>query len=187
MAAALPNAILGSAVPLKARAKIERGDVVLINGATGITGKVAVQVAKHYGASKVIALGRNESVLQQLGEMESVVPLSLLQEEDDIVKQLQEIDRETPIRIVIDYLWGKPAELVLRSLQETGPGNRSHQVRFVTVGDMAGKAMALSSGSLRSTDIVLLGSGFGSLFPDVLKEFSTVILPEMFELAAKES
>ncbi len=185
VAAALPNAILGSAVPLKIRAGIERGDVVLVNGATGITGKVAVQVAKHYGAAKVIAVGRNESVLQQLGEQESVVPLSLNQKEEDVVEQLREIDRQTPIRIVLDYIWGRPAELVLRSLQETGPGTRSSQVRFVTVGDMAGKTISLPSGSLRSTDIALLGSGFGSLFPEVLKEFSSRILPEMFELAAK--
>lgn len=184
MAAALPNAILGSAVPLKARAGIEKGDVVLVNGATGITGKVAVQVAKHYGASQVIAVGRNDAVLQELGTLESVVTLSLNQSEQEFEEQLREIDRHTPIRIVLDYIWGKPAELILRSLQETGPGNRSQQVQFVTVGDMAGKTITLPSGTLRSTDIALLGSGFGSLFPEVLKQFSTQILPEMFDLAA---
>lgn len=184
LAAALPNAILGSAVPLKARARIEQGDTVLVAGATGITGKVAVQVAKHYGASTVIAVGRNEQVLQQLSTLGSVLPLSLNQSEEEFIEKLREIDRQSPIRIVLDYIWGRPAELILQALQETGPGSRARQVKFVTVGDMAGKTITLPSGSLRSTDISLLGSGFGSLFPQVLQQFNTQILPEMFELAA---
>lgn len=181
LAAALPNAVLGSAIPLTTRAGMKRGDVVLINGATGITGKVAVQVAKHYGASRVIAVGRNEKALRSLESSGSVVPISLRQEATDIVKQIKEIDRETPVDIVIDYLWEKPAELIIQAIQERGP--RARQLKFVTVGDMAGKSISLSSGSLRSSDIALSGSGFGSLYPEVLSQFNHQILPEMFQLA----
>jgi NADPH:quinone reductase-like Zn-dependent oxidoreductase len=56
-AAALANAVIGSAMGLRFKADIQPGDVVLINGATGFTGRVAVQIAKHYGAGKVIATG----------------------------------------------------------------------------------------------------------------------------------
>ncbi|MFA5651180.1 MAG: zinc-binding alcohol dehydrogenase family protein [Proteiniphilum sp.] len=181
LAAALPNAVLGSAIPLVARAGMKRGDVILINGATGITGKVAVQVAKHYGASRVIAVGRNEGALRCLESSGTVVPISLRREATDIVKQIKEIDRKTPVDIVIDYLWGKPAELLIQAIQESGP--RARQLKFVTVGDMAGKSIPLSSGGLRSSDIVLSGSGFGSLYPEVLSLFSNQILPEMFQLA----
>ena len=55
--AALPNAVVGAAIALKFKAKIQAGEVVLVNGATSVTGRVAVQLAKYYGAKKVIATG----------------------------------------------------------------------------------------------------------------------------------
>ena len=85
---------------------------------------------------------------------------------------------------MIDYLWGKPAELLIQSVVLTGGNTRAGKVKFVTVGDMAGKDISLASGTLRSTNISLLGSGFGSLFPQVLQLFNTEVLPEMFSLLA---
>lgn len=55
LAAALPNAVMGSSLALLCRAKLQQGEAVLINGATGVTGKLAIQLAKHYGARKVVA------------------------------------------------------------------------------------------------------------------------------------
>ncbi|WP_210422473.1 hypothetical protein [Spirosoma sp. KCTC 42546] len=51
-AAALPNAVIGAAMALRFRADMQPGDTVLINGATGFTGRVAVQIARRYGAKK---------------------------------------------------------------------------------------------------------------------------------------
>jgi NADPH:quinone reductase-like Zn-dependent oxidoreductase len=179
-AAALPNAVLGSAVPLIVRAQMKPGEVVLINGATGITGRVAVQVAKYYGASKVIAVGRNEDTLGQLQSLGADMTVSLNQNDRKLLQLFKETDRQYHIDVIIDYLWGSPAEHILRALE-----NRETQkmIRFVTVGDMAGNRLSLSSGTLRSADIMLLGSGFGSLFPEVLRHFNTEMLPEMFALA----
>ena len=186
LAAALPNAVLGSAIPLAVRAKMRPGNVIVINGATGITGKIDVQVAKHYGASVVVALGRNEETLRDLKELGADFTVSLNQSDEEIVEQLKSIDQRTPFDIVIDYLWGKPAELLIQSVVLTGGNPRASKVKFVTVGDMAGKDISLASGTLRSTNISLLGSGFGSLFPRVLQLFNTEILPEMFNLLAEE-
>jgi NADPH:quinone reductase-like Zn-dependent oxidoreductase len=58
-AAALPNAVMGSAMPLRFRAAMQAGETVLVNGATGVTGRMAVQLAKYYGAKRIIATGRN--------------------------------------------------------------------------------------------------------------------------------
>ena len=58
-AASMPNAVAGSAMALRFRAGIKPGETVLINGATGFTGQMAIQVAKHYGAKKIIVTGRN--------------------------------------------------------------------------------------------------------------------------------
>ena len=72
LAAALPNAVLGAAMALRVRGEIQHGQNVLINGATGVTGQLAVQLAKYYGAKKIIATGRNPANLEKtknLGQM----------------------------------------------------------------------------------------------------------------------
>lgn len=54
LAAALPNAIMGSAMALRFRAQLQPGETVLINGGTGVTGQLAVQLARHYGAGHIV-------------------------------------------------------------------------------------------------------------------------------------
>jgi hypothetical protein len=93
---------------------------------------------------------------------------------------LKESHAQTPIDLVLDYLWGYPMEWVLKALQAGG----SRKVRIITVGDAAGSSINLASIMLRSAAIDLLGSGIGSLSPQELGKFDTEVLPEMFQLAA---
>ncbi|MPR33356.1 quinone oxidoreductase family protein [Salmonirosea aquatica] len=183
-AAALPNAVMGAALALRFRAKIEKGDTVLINGATGVTGQVAVQIARHYGAAKIIATGRNPHLLQKLTEIGADEVLSLEQEDGTIVEKLKELNAASPIGAVIDYLWGHPIELIVDALKSSGATASVPRVRLVSVGSMAGETIRLDSGSLRSSVIELLGSGLGSFTPQEMQKFSTEVLPEMFQLAA---
>ena len=182
-AAALPNAVMGAGAALRYRANIKAGDVVLINGATGVTGRMAVQLAKHFGAKKVIVTGRNPESLAKLLTLGADETISLKQYDEAIVKRLKEINSETPFDIVIDYLWGHPAELVLEVFQ--GKGGITHKVKFVTVGGMAGDKIQLSSGTLRSVDLEISGSGLGSLPREAFKKLFTELLPEVFELASE--
>ena len=184
-AAALPNALIGSAMAFVGRAKIKAGEIVLINGATGVTGRLAVQVAKHYGAAKVIVTGRNPESLQQLKNLGADEIISLKQDETEIIKQLKEIHSRTPIDIVIDYLWGRPVELLLEVFKSSGISKFTHPVRIVTVGEMAGASIRLDSGILRSSAIELLGSGIGSLSQEDMRKYTTEVLPEMFHLAGE--
>lgn len=183
IAAALPNAVMGSALALRFRAALQKGETVLINGATGVTGKIAVQIAKHYGARKVIATGRNEQSLKELLSLGADEIIPLQQEDDDLLSQLKKKHREDPIDVVIDYLWGHSAELILTALK--GNGGFSHRTRYVTVGGMTGDTITLSSSILRGTDIQLSGSGLGSWTREEVQLLITEILPEMFALAAK--
>ena len=89
---------------LKFKADIKRGDVVLINGATGFTGRVAAQIAKHYGAKKVIVTGRNPASLRDLLSLGADETISLLQEDEQLLTNIKAIHSATPIDIVIDYL-----------------------------------------------------------------------------------
>lgn len=184
-AAALPNAIMGSLLALKFRAKIQPGQTVLINGATGVTGMMAIQIAKLQGAGKVIATGRNRTQLEKTKTLGANETVSLEQEDAEIIKSLKEVHGTTPIDIVLDYLWGHPMSLILQALQGEGMNHVSHPTRIVTVGSMAGEDLTVPSGTLRSSAIEILGSGFGSLSPAEIKEFTATLLPEMLQKAAE--
>jgi len=184
MAAALPNAVLGTAMALKIRGQIKPGQNVLINGATGVTGQMAVQIAKHYGAKTIIATGRDAENLEKTKSLGASETVSLRQDDDAVVEQIKKIHKNNPIDLVIDYLWGNPIELILTALKGGGLDNTTSKTRVVSVGTMAGETINLASGILKSSAIEILGSGFGSLAEKDLEEYSQKILPEMFQLAA---
>ncbi|KRB53592.1 zinc-binding alcohol dehydrogenase family protein [Flavobacterium sp. Root186] len=182
-AAAMPNAVAGSAMALRFRAGIKPGETVLINGATGFTGQMAIQIAKHYGAKKIIVTGRNEKTLQSLLELGVDEIISLKQNDENFISQLKETHQNTPIDIVLDYLWGHSAEMILSVLK--GNGNFAPKTRYVSVGSMSGDTIQLSAQILRSVDLQLSGSGLGSWTRDEVKLLFSEILPEMFLLASQ--
>lgn len=182
IAAALPNAVMGSALALRFRAGLQKGETVLINGATGVTGKIAVQLAKHYGAKKVVVTGRNKDSLQELLSLGADEIISLEQDNETFILQLQNLHKQNPIEIVIDYLWGKSAEMILLALKDNG--GFSSRTRYITVGGMMSDSITLSSSILRSTDIQISGSGLGTWKPEEMKLLVNEILPEVFQLAA---
>ena len=159
LAAVLPNALLGSDAALVCRAKIQKGDVVLINGATGVSGRMAVQTAKYRGASRIIVTGRNAQSLAYLQQLGADVCISLLDDDTAIMQQLMQVQQQTPIAHVLDYLWGKPTELLLSVLAK----QCEKPINIITIGQMASAEINLPSGILRSKPISLLGSGFGSI------------------------
>jgi NADPH:quinone reductase-like Zn-dependent oxidoreductase len=183
-AAALPNAVIGSAMGLRFRAGLKKGETVLINGATSFTGKIAVQIAKYYGAGKIIVTGRNEETLQALLSLGADEMVSLKQNDKAFVSQLTEIHKNTPIDIIIDYLWGHSAEMILSSLK--GKGSFTHKTRFVSIGSITGDIIQLSAANLRSVDLIINGSGLGSWTREEVQELLQQILPEMFTLAAEK-
>jgi NADPH:quinone reductase-like Zn-dependent oxidoreductase len=181
-AAILPNALIGSDAALVYRARIEEGQVVLINGATGVSGKIAVQVARYRGASRVIVTGRNPEILEELvTSFGADEVISLQQDDDAIINHIKTIHGQTPIDVVLDYLWGNPTELLLRALKDLPP----RKIKIVTIGEMAGPTIDLPSGILRSTMIELIGSGIGSISREELAEYMSGSLPTLFRLAAE--
>lgn len=181
IAAALPNAVFGAAMALKFKANIQPGDVVLINGATGFTGHIAVQIAKYYGAGKVIVTGRSQQSLDDLLSLGADQAISLLQDNDNVRTQLKQLHSDTPIDVVIDYLWGSTAETILNAVK--GDGSITNRIRYVSVGSMSGDSIQLSAAILRSVDIQLSGSGIGAWSAQQIRTMLHEILPEMFRLA----
>ena len=181
-AAALPNAVIGAAMGLKFKADIQPGDVVLINGATGFTGRVAVQITKHYGAKKVIVTGRNQTSLNDLLSLGADETILVLQDDESFKAQLAAIHAATPIDVIIDYLWGHTAEMILACVK--GNGSFTNRVRYVSIGAMTGDLIQLSAANLRSVNLHLTGSGLGAWSKPQVGQLFSQILPEMFALAA---
>ncbi len=88
------------------RAKLEPGETVLVNGATGTAGRLAVQIAKHLGARKVIATARNAEALKSVAALGADVTIPLV---DDETALEENFSREFAqgVDVVIDYLWGR--------------------------------------------------------------------------------
>lgn len=179
-AAAMANPGMSSWAALTARAKFVARESVLILGATGVAGQLAVQIAKRLGARRVIAAGRNPQALEKLKELGADAVISLQQEHEPLVAAFRQQLAEAGVDIVLDYLWGHPAECVLEAISQKGLRKAASRVRFVQIGDSAGKTIALSAATLRSSGLELLGSGFGSASLDQLRQ----AIAEFFDLAA---
>ncbi|HZS54300.1 MAG TPA: zinc-binding alcohol dehydrogenase family protein [Bryobacteraceae bacterium] len=179
--AAIANPGMSSWVALTRRAKLVSGENVLILGATGVAGQLAVQIARHLGAQRIVAAGRNPKVLEALKSLGADATISLDQERDSLVSAIRGTWAEAPISVVIDYLWGQPAEALFEAVSQKGLQHGTSRVRFVQVGESAGKKISLAAATLRSTAIELLGSGFGSASIDEIFR----ALADFFQVAAK--
>ena len=161
-AAAMANPAMSSWAALTIRAKFAAGESVLILGATGVAGQLAVQIAKRLGARRVVAAGRNPQALEKLKELGADAVISLEQEHDALVKAFRDEIAGEGVDVVLDYLWGAPAEAVLAAISQKGLSHAASRIRFVQVGSSAGGTISLVAATLRSSGVELLGSGFGS-------------------------
>lgn len=162
-AAALPNPALSSWLPLVWRARLKQGETVLILGATGVAGKLAIQIAKHLGAGHVVAVGRNKDVLETLPDLGADATIALDQREEALIAAFQREARREAFDVVLDYLWGRPTELLLNAITRDDVTGGSSTVRLVEIGEMAGPTISLSAAALRSAGIEIYGSGGGSI------------------------
>lgn len=180
-AAALANPAMSSRAALM-RAKFAAGESVLILGATGVAGQLAVQVARRLGAKKVTAAGRNPIALARLSALGADTVISLAQEEAALVEAYRAAMADANADVVLDYLWGQPAEVLLRAMARKGLRHAAPRIRYVQIGSMAGAAISLPAETLRGSGLELLGSGFGSASLDELMK----AVREMFAEAAKQ-
>jgi NADPH:quinone reductase-like Zn-dependent oxidoreductase len=158
VAAALPNPGVSAWLSLAYRAKLARGENVLILGATGVTGKLAVQIAKLLGAARVVAAGRNQEVLNTLGKLGADGTISLALSESELTEAFRREGGESGFQVVIDYVWGRPAEAYLAAITRTEFAPIKSETRFVQVGESAAPTISLAAAVLRSTALTILGT-----------------------------
>ncbi|HJZ94983.1 MAG TPA: zinc-binding alcohol dehydrogenase family protein [Candidatus Solibacter sp.] len=157
-AAALPNPGVSAWLSLTYRAKLVRGESVLILGATGVTGKLAVQTAKLLGAARVVAAGRNPQTLDTLRDLGADATISLALAEAELSKAFLREAGQSGFQVVIDYVWGRPAEVFLATLITREFAVIKSETRFVQVGESAAPTITLPAAVLRSTALTILGT-----------------------------
>lgn len=162
-AAAIANPAMSSWAALTVRAGFVRGESVLINGATGVAGRLAVQIAKFLGAKTVVATGRNPDALAALTALGADVLIRLSDAGEHPVDALRSAIETHHVGVILDYLWGVSAEKLLAAIATGGSHAGAPQIRFVQIGASSGPHITLDAGSLRSSGVELLGSGIGSV------------------------
>jgi NADPH:quinone reductase-like Zn-dependent oxidoreductase len=184
-AAAIGNPGMSAWAALKERAKLMTGETVLVNGATGTAGRLALQIAKYMGARKVVATGRNTEALKALPALGADVTIPLGDGGDAFEDALKEQFGGVGIDVVLDYLWGQSAERII--LAGAKAGTHAVPIRFVHIGSVSAADITLPGAALRSSAITLMGSGIGSIPMDSLvksiDELMQAAVPGAFEIA----
>ena len=148
VAVGLGIAGLAGWVPLSWRAPVEPGDRVLVLGATGTVGLVAVQAARELGAERVVAAGRRPDGLERAKEAgaDAVVKIDDVGDLSGAFKEAAGGDGPT---YIFDPLWGAPLVAAL----EAAPNGS----RVVNLGQSAGPIAEVPSGLVRGKSLDIFG------------------------------
>jgi len=157
-AAAIPNPGVSAWLSLTHSAKLASGETVLILGATGVAGKLALQIAKILGAGRVVAAGRNEQVLSTLQELGADATIRLDKVDQELIEDFRREAGQKRFDVIIDYLWGRPTEALLTAITSAEFAVSGSETRLVEVGESAGPTITLPAAVLRSTALTILGT-----------------------------
>lgn len=149
-AACLGVAGLAAWLPLEWRARLEEGETVLVLGASGPVGQIAIQAARLMGAGRVVAAARSAAGLARARELGADATVELGESEGP--EELGEAFREAaggPIDVTVDPLWGEPAVAAAHAAAERG--------RIVQVGQSASPQATIPSAAIRGKLLEILG------------------------------
>jgi len=150
-AAAMPNPGISAWLSLTYRAKVVPGENVLILGATGVTGNLAVKIAKLLGAARVVAAGRNPQALDRLHNLGADATISLALPTAELSEAFAREAGQSGFQVVIDYVWGQPAEAFLTAITRREFVTVQSETRFVQVGESAAPSISLPAAVLRQS------------------------------------
>ncbi len=164
-ASAVVNAAFASWLPLTRILEPGATPTVLVLGATGAAGSVAVPIAKHLGAKRVIAVGREGAALRRTADRGADEVVAI---DDDPEGAIERIGAEG-VDVVLDFLWGETAATALPALARTAP-HPQHRIDWVNLGNLSGVHVPLDSLLLRMSDLHIWGSGAGAYSPERRRE-----------------
>lgn len=136
-----------AAMTALARARLAAGERVLVLGATGTVGQIAVQAATAAGAARVVAVGRDEERLRGLAEATGCATVRLGPQVPPAAEL--EAAAEGPVDVIVDPLWGEPALAAMKAAAQ--------RTRLVQLGQRAGTTIELPAALIRSRRLELIG------------------------------
>ena len=149
VAAALGTPGIAAYLAMTRRAQLQPGETVLVLGASGVLGSIAVQVAKLIGAGRVIAAARDDRALARAKDLGADATVDLKQIEG-LTERIREASRGQ-LQVVIDPIWGAAAVAALEAMSPLG--------RFVQLGQAAGPEATVKSATVRGRYLSILGYG----------------------------
>jgi NADPH2:quinone reductase len=167
LAGALGIAGLAGWLPLSWRAPLEGGETVLVLGATGTVGIVAVQAAKLLGAGRVVAAGRSAAGLERASAAGADATVSL-DEADDLAAAFRDACGGDGPTYVFDPLWGEPLAAAVDAA--------ARNARIVNLGQSAGPHATLASGAIRGKQLSLFGhTNFAVPQPELAEQYQRLV------------
>jgi NADPH2:quinone reductase len=162
--------VLGTAITgmsIKTAAGFVAGETVLVQGATGVAGRLAVKVARLLGAGRIVATGRDDDQLREVRALgaDTVINTAV---SDEALAQAFVDARGDGYDVVLDYLWGRPTEILVRTLIP-GAFAFPKPTRVIQIGESAGTELALAASSLRTSGVEIYGAARG-LGPETMAE-----------------
>ena len=142
------------------QAKMVSGESVLINGANGASGRLAIQIAKFLGSEKIVATARRPELFDELYALGATQCIQLTEEPSVMEKSFHQVFKEG-VHVVLDYLWGPSAVSLIQSAAKYSPQGMS--IQFVQIGSIGGATIPFTASALRSSGLKVMGSGLGSL------------------------
>jgi NADPH:quinone reductase-like Zn-dependent oxidoreductase len=175
--AAAMNPAMSSWVALRRRISFSPGQRVAILGATGNAGRLAIQVAKRFGASHVIAAGRDSTKLGALAALGA-----------DETCTFDQLACAADVDVVLDFVWGEPTAGAMVTIL-TKRSDRGETLTWVEIGAIAGRAAAIPAAALRSARLQIVGSGIGSVpgrdFVEELPQLAEAVAAGSFDVRAR--
>jgi NADPH:quinone reductase-like Zn-dependent oxidoreductase len=161
------NPAMGSWLALRCRVPFKKRQKVLILGATGNAGGMAVQVARHLGASQIVAAGRNEKKLATLPALGATDVVTF--EDPGLGTLAREVD------IVLDFVWGETTGRTMAKVI-TERADRGQPLAWIEIGSVTSPTAAIPSAALRAARLQIIGSGIGSVpGRDIVDELPSLV------------
>ncbi len=171
VAAVQSSAIAGLA--MQTAGGLSAGETVLVQGATGVAGRLAVQVARLLGAGRIVATGRDDAQLDEVRALGADAVINTAVPDDELVQAFRAA-RGEGYDVVVDFLWGRPTDLLLRSLvPDTFAFARP--TRLVEVGESAGSELTIPASALRTSGVELYGAARGLSAESMAQAYQQVV------------
>lgn len=164
----MSSAVAGMSIA--AAGDLEPGQTVLVQGGTGVAGRLTIKIAKLLGAGRIVATGRDDDQLRELRELGADTVINTAVPDDDLLRAYKD-GRGDGYDVIADYLWGRPTGVLLRALVPDGfaLGKRT---RLIQIGEVAGSDVTLPAAGLRTSGLEIVGASKG---------LDATTMPRMFE------